>query len=208
MMNGIPEAKAALLPWLKERAKDNAILSEGLFVTLAMVDTNANRSIFSDRLDVDAHTNVGEFVDLLLQEAADACASRPGRTMFIVAIRGDSRIKRFVLLTNVGEDDEDGALVQSDVVIDTAPDGKRTPFTEAMVDRVLWALWAAAAVANTAEFTKPTYEDKPTKATNTGGKVTVTSRDAKMIAADSIAHYAARIADEMLKKYRERWRKR
>lgn len=200
------ETREILLPWLKERAKDSEVLGEPLLIMLMMETDEGDRPVFSDRWDP-KKTSAAALVETLLHEAFEATSGRT-RTRFTIALRGDSRVRRFVLVTAAEDDDE--ALVSGESREPTT----RSPLipNESVLDRVLWALFAAAAVSNTAQMVKPTTDDKPTMPKGTGGgrggSPSVASRQYTSVAADTVAQYATRVANEMLKSYRERWKKR
>lgn len=208
-IEGIDEAKAALLPWLIERAKDAATLKQPLvgmlFLVRDVTEPAAEQLIFSDPLF--GHDDVDGWVDELLEQAANACDARTGRVRFVVRIKDDSRYRRFTLHSGPIADALESNRVLA-VDDDRAPERSSFVPSETLIDRVLWSLFAAAAISNTAQMVKPTTDDKPSTPKGTGGRPTVASRQYTSVAADTVAQYATRVANEMLKSYRERWKKR
>lgn len=193
--DGVTEAREVLLTWLKERVKDAEILGQeivvGLFTPTGRDDV-PERLIFSDRLDPKKN-EITAFVETLLDQALEDCERAPGHHRFAVRVRGDSRSKRFSLyMKNVafeGCTPEALAAVARD--IDREAEVER--------DQKIWVRFAAAAVANTAAFTKPPEGEKPKKPG--------TSRAFNMIAPDVVSGYASRVADEMLRAFRARWKR-
>ena len=191
-VEGVEDAEAAIVPWLTERVKDSQILrQQEIAVLLAQVIEEREIPIFSDRFDPEKDI-VTSFVRELLGSAAEACNRQPGRNRFVVRLKGDSRSKRFTLhAMNVGEEAAAAPLSDPFGFVQAASEGE---------DRAVWARFAAAVLSNTASFTSaPPAEDKPKKPG--------TSRAFNKISPEAVVGYAARVADEMLRAYRARWKK-
>ena len=193
-VEGMEDAEAAIVPWLTERVKDSQILrQQEIAVLLAQVVEEREIPIFSDRFDPTADTVV-KFVRELLVSAAEACNRQPGRNRFVVKIKGDSRSKRFTLhAPNVAFE---GCTPQALEAIGEEIDRSEREAE----DRKVWTRFAAAVLSNTASFTSaPPGEDKPKKPG--------TTRAWSKVSPDAIVGYAGRVADEMLRAYRARWKK-
>lgn len=197
--DGVVEAREVLLTWIKERVKDAEILAQEIVVGLFTPNDRPDppeRLIFSERLDP-KKTDLVVFVNDILDQALEDCERAPGHHKFAVRVRGDSRSKRFSLYTkNVASERFEGCTPEA--LARVAQEIEREGIEEE--DRKVWVRFAAAAVSNTAQFTKPPTEaDKPKKPG--------TSRSFNTIAPDVVSGYAVRVADEMLRAFRARWKR-